>query len=80
MWFRYSYRKMVKLFANSGDPDQMPYTAASNMGLHKYPFEGLQTKMGSYYFCNFLNMLYILTLTAPKAILISTEHYDFMQK
>ena len=22
MWFRYSERKMVELFANSGDPDQ----------------------------------------------------------
>ena len=25
---------MVKLFANSGDPDQMPCCAASDLGLH----------------------------------------------
>ena len=25
---------MVELFANSGDPDQMPHSAASDLGLH----------------------------------------------
>ena len=25
MWFRYSERRMVELFANRGDPDQTPY-------------------------------------------------------
>ena len=25
---------MAKLFANSGDPDQMPHTAVSDLGLH----------------------------------------------
>ena len=25
---------MVKLFANSGDPDQMPHCAVSHLGLH----------------------------------------------
>ena len=25
---------MTKLFANSGDPDQMPHSAASDLGLH----------------------------------------------
>ena len=28
---------MVELFANSGDLDQMPYSAASDMGLHCLP-------------------------------------------
>ena len=28
---------MVKLFANSGDPDQMPHSAASDLGLHCLP-------------------------------------------
>ena len=37
MWFWYSYRKMVELFANSGDPDQMPCSAASDLGLHCLP-------------------------------------------
>ena len=34
MWIRYSYKKMVELFANSGDPDQTPDSAASGLGLH----------------------------------------------
>ena len=28
---------MAKLFANSGDPDQMPRSAASDLGLHCLP-------------------------------------------
>ena len=28
---------MVVLFANSGDPDQMPHSAASDLGLHYLP-------------------------------------------
>ena len=28
---------MVELFANSGDPDQMPHCAASDLGLHCLP-------------------------------------------
>ena len=28
---------MAKLFANSGDPDQMPHFAASDLGLHCLP-------------------------------------------
>ena len=34
MRFRYSKRKMDKLFANSEDPDQTPRSAASDLGLH----------------------------------------------
>ena len=30
--------KMAKLFANSGDPDQTPRSAASDLGLHCLPF------------------------------------------
>ena len=29
---------MAKLFANSGDPDQAPHSAASDLGLHCLPF------------------------------------------
>ena len=29
---------MGKLFANNGDPDQMPHCAVSDMGLHFLPF------------------------------------------
>ena len=28
---------MVELVANSGDPDQMPHFAASDLGLHRLP-------------------------------------------
>ena len=28
---------MVELLANSGDPDQMPHSAASDLGLHCFP-------------------------------------------
>ena len=28
---------MAKLFANSGDPDQTPHSAASDLGLHCLP-------------------------------------------
>ena len=33
MKFTYSLRKLVELFANSGDPDQMPGYVASDLGL-----------------------------------------------
>ena len=28
---------MAEVFANSGDPDQMPHSAASDLGLHCLP-------------------------------------------
>ena len=37
MRFRYSWRKKVKLFANSEDSDQTPQSAASDLGLHCLP-------------------------------------------
>ena len=30
-------KKMVELFANNGDPDQTPHSAASDLGLHCLP-------------------------------------------
>ena len=33
---------MAKLFANSGDPDQMPHSVASDLGLHCSPITLLQ--------------------------------------
>ena len=33
---------MVELFANSGDPDQMPHSAASDLGLHCLPITLLE--------------------------------------
>ena len=37
MRFRYFYRKMAKPFANSEDPDQIPPSVASDLGLHGLP-------------------------------------------
>ena len=39
---------MAKLFANSGDPDQMSHSAASDLGLHcaSSHFGGLETNLG----------------------------------
>ena len=33
---------MAKLFANSGEPDQRPHSAASDLGLHCLPLTLLQ--------------------------------------
>ena len=30
--------EMIELFANSGDPDQLPHSAASDLVLHCLPF------------------------------------------
>ena len=40
---------MVELFANSGDPDQIPHSAATDLGalFVSYPIRGLQSSMGS---------------------------------
>ena len=37
MRLRYSQRKMAKPYANSGDPDQTPCFAVSDLGLHCLP-------------------------------------------
>ena len=44
MRFTYSLRKMSKLFANSGDPDQTPRSGSALFA--KDPFTGLPTTMG----------------------------------
>ena len=36
--------KMAKLFANSGDPDQMSHSAMSDLDLHYLPILGLKIK------------------------------------
>ena len=40
MWFTYSWRKMVELFANSGESDQI-LPVASDLGLHCLPITHL---------------------------------------
>ena len=53
MRFRYLKRKIVELFANNGDPDQMPHSAASDLGLNCLPitcfgFHSLQWVKGKW--------------------------------
>ena len=49
MRFTYSERKMAKIFTNSGDPDQMPRSAASDLGLHCLPSTLLQVSRLQFY-------------------------------
>ena len=41
MRFKHFWRKMAERFANSGDPDQTPRSAASDLGLHCLPVSPL---------------------------------------
>ena len=51
---------MVELFANSGAPDQMSHSVASNLGLHcfqlpfyRFPvFNGLSASVKAIFMCN----------------------------
>ena len=42
-------KKMVKLFANSGEPDQTPRSAASDLGLHCLPVTLLRVSQLQWY-------------------------------
>ena len=60
---------MAKLFANSGDPDQMPHSAASDLGLHCLPItlsqvSWLQRVKHIYFLIWLQNMLCLLTSTS----------------
>ena len=46
MRFRYSWRKIVVLIENSGDPDQMLCSAVSDRVCTVLSVRGLQTTMG----------------------------------
>ena len=46
---------MVELFANSGDPDQMPHYVASDLGLHCLPV----TLVGEHGLKQFVTMICI---------------------
>ena len=60
---------MVKIFANSEDPNQTPQNAASDLGLHCLPitlFVGPRTNMSqvsahatNIFYCHCLNKLFI---------------------
>ena len=54
---------MVELFANSGDPDQMPHFAASDLGLHCLPI----TLLGG----SRLQWVYIRAIYLPSVLYMS---------
>ena len=65
---------MVELFANSGDPDQKPQNAASDLGLHCLPvthlgalvFNGLITVLCTMVISNlFVDCLFVLRFYGP---------------
>ena len=63
---------MAKLFANSGDADQMPHSAASDLGLHYLPVtllrvSRLQWVMGEV--CTSLNPPVVFLQTIPRRFL-----------
>ena len=51
---------MAKLFANSGDPDQKPHSAASDLGLHRLPITLLGVYSGLKLLRNDLNLMFYL--------------------
>ena len=62
---------MAKLFANSGDPDQTPRSAASDLGLHCLPITLLRVsqlqwvKVGGFISTVKLNLLFVLRFYGP---------------
>ena len=53
----YSKRKKAKLFANSGDPDQMPHSAVCDLGLHCLPITFLQVSRLQWINITFLKLV-----------------------
>ena len=54
---------MVNLFANSGNPDQMPHSAASNQGLHCLPSTLLQVSR-----LQWVNAIYIFITVGTRRV------------
>ena len=51
--------KMAKLFANSGDPDQTPHSAESDLGLHCLPFTLLRVSRLQWVNQSFLSWCFV---------------------
>ena len=57
---------MIELFANSGDPDQMPHSTVSDLGLHCFSFTHLGVSSPQWFKLH--NSLFFL-LTIPRLFL-----------
>ena len=53
IWSTYSLRKMVELFANSGDPDQTLQSVASDLGLNRLPVNNTRLGVPSLQWVNY---------------------------
>ena len=72
---------MAKLFANSGDPDQMPHSAASDLGLHCLPITLLRVSRlqwfksvdysANYHFIFFPQNSFLVKINATFFLLLS---------
>ena len=65
---------MVELFANSGDPDQMPHSAVSDLGLHYLPITILEISRLQWVKVMSSQWIYIvLSIFMVQDILLRTE-------
>ena len=62
---------MAELFANSGDPDQMPCSAASDQGLHCLPITLLRVSR-----LQWVNSLPYFFSNFDEVIFIKKKHFD----
>ena len=80
---------MAKLFANSGDPDQMPHSAASDLGLHCLPITLLwvsrlqwvklcSVSRHMFLLMTFTNLLYILRQTGLNILRVGIRLIVFL--
>ena len=72
MWLRYTERKLVELFANSGDPDQTLHSVASGLGLHCLPITLLGVSRLQWVKCYYLMLMELNRTNSDPASLIST--------
>ena len=69
------FRKMVELFANSGDPDQMPPSAASDLGLHCLPVTHLRV-----FSPHWVNFLVVINMNKPYIEQVAAMSENFQDR
>ena len=64
---------MAKLFVNSGDPDQTPHSAASDLGLHCLP--GTLLRVSQLQWVNYCTAMILMMCAITLQALMSLEYY-----
>ena len=64
---------MVEMFANSGDADQMPHSAASDLGLHCLPITLLGVSRLQWVVVVFNGCMFVLRFYGPVNPLVSCQ-------